>query len=416
MKEHIITAIDLGTTKFFGLVGLVTETGIEVIASEVKKTEEDWVKDGRIGYMDGVVSGLVDLLDSLRKQSKEEIKWITVGVGGGHIFGKVYSKKIEILPKGRSINEGDVQLLEREIKNIVLSESSDKRDIIYIIPQEFIIDDNPISIGRMPFGMYGNTLEMRAHVLTGESNPIKNINECAKMAGVKLSPEIFPYSWAVAEAVLNEEEKKSGCLVIDFGKSTTDIVLYSEGKIILTDSIKVGSYHIDYDLSTKYHTTLDFAENLKIQYAWCDYRKKFLNGKKETIEMVEILNPKGKPLMKVSTEEISKIVYWRVQQIFEDLILKNRLMKIKYFPTRVSEVVISGGGAKLKGIVKLAEDIFQLPARIGIPQKLMNLDKSFQKTEFSAGIGLLILASKVIKTENEPFFYKIKKWFKRWLY
>ncbi|MCM8785068.1 MAG: cell division protein FtsA [Candidatus Omnitrophica bacterium] len=416
MKEHIITAIDIGTTKFFGLVGLVRETGIEIIASEVKKTEEDWIKDGRIGYKDGVVNGLVELLDSLREQSKEEIKWITVGVGGGHIFGKVYSKKIEILPKGRPINEGDVQLLEREIKNIISSENSGKRDIIYIIPQEFIIDDNPISVGRMPFGMYGDTLEMRAHVLTGESNPIKNINECAKMAGVKLSPEIFPYSWAVAEAVVNEEEKKSGCLIIDFGKSTTDIVLYSEGKIILTDSIKVGSFHINYDLATKYHISFELAEDLKIKYAWCDYKKRFADKRKEEIETVEIFNPKGKSLGKVSTEEISKIVYWRVQHIFEDLILKNRLMKTMYFPTRVSEVIISGGGAKLKGIVKLAEDIFQLPARIGIPQKLMNLDKSYQKTEFSAGIGLLLLASKVIKTEDEPFFYRIKKWFKRWLY
>lgn len=414
MKEKIITVVDIGTTKFFGLVGLVSEAGIEVIGNEVIKTEEDWIKDGRIGYMDGVVSGLVDLLDSLKKQSKEDIKWINVGIGGGHILGKVYSKKIEILPKGRPINEGDVQLLEREIKNVISGEGSEKRDIIYIVPQEFIIDDNPISIGRSPVGMYGNTLEMRAHILTGESNPIKNINECAKMAGVKLSSEIFPYSWAVAEAVLSEEEKKSGCLVIDIGKSTTDIVFYSEGKIILTESIKVGSFHIDRDLSTKYHTSLEFAEELKKKYAWCDY-KRFISEKKEEIKMVEILNPKGKSLGRVSTEEISKIVYWRVQQIFEDLILKNRLIKTGYFPTKVSEVIISGGGAKLKGIIKLAEEIFQLPSRIGIPQKLINLDKSYLKPEFSAGIGLLLLSSKIIK-ENETTWDKIKNWFKRWLY
>jgi len=414
MKEQIITAVDIGTTKFFGLVGLVSETGIEVIASEVIKTEEDWIKEGRIGYRDGVISGLVDLLDSLRKQSKEEIRWITVGVGGGHILGKIYSKKIEILPKGRPINEEDVQLLEREIKNLISGESLEKRDIIYIVPQEFIIDDIPISIGRSPVGMHGNTLEMRAHILTGESNPIKNISDCVKTAGVNLSSEIFPYSWAVAESVLSEEEKKSGCLVIDIGKSTTDIVLFSEGKIILTESIKVGSYHIDYDLSTKYHTSIEFAEELKKRYAWCDY-KRFIGEKKEEIKMVEILNPKGKSLGKVSTEEISKIAYWRVQYIFEDLILKNRLMKTGYFPTRVSEVVISGGGAKLKGIVKLAEDIFQLPSRIGIPQKLLNLDKSYQKPEFSAGIGLLILASKVGK-EDETIIDKIKKWFRRWLF
>jgi len=414
MKEQIITAVDLGTTKFFGIVGLVSERGIEVIAGEVIKTEEDWIKDGRIGYRDGVISGLIDLLDSLRKQTKEEIRWITVGVGGGHISGKIYSKKIEILPKGRSINEGDIQLLERELKNSVQGENIGKKDIIYIIPQEFIIDDNPISIGRSPVGMYGNTLEMKAHILTGESNSIKNISDCVKNAGANLSPEIFPYSWAVAEAVVSEEEKKAGCLVIDIGKSTTDFVLYCEGKMVLTESIKEASYHIDYDLSTKYHTSLEFAEDLKKRYAWCDY-KRFVSEKKDEIKTVEILNPKGKSLGKVSIEEISKITYWRMQHIFEDLIIKNKLLKTGCFPTMISQVVISGGGAKLKGIVKLAEDIFQIPTRIGIPQKLLNLDKGFQKPEFSAGIGLLLLASKVNK-ESETILDRIKNWFRRWLF
>ncbi|MCM8833550.1 MAG: hypothetical protein NC816_06515, partial [Candidatus Omnitrophica bacterium] len=167
--------------------------------------------------------------------------------------------------------------------------------------------------------------------------------------------------------------------------------------------------------ATKYRTTYEFAEELKKKYAWCDYIKRFTNGRKDDIKMVEIINPKGKILKRVSNEEISKIVYWRIQYIFEDLLLKNRLMKTGYFPTRISEVVISGGGAKLKGIVRLAEDIFQLPTRIGIPQRLVNLDK-FQKPEFSAGIGLLLLASKTIKIDEESFLYRIKRWFRRWLY
>ncbi|MCS7179918.1 MAG: cell division protein FtsA [bacterium] len=415
MKEQIITVVDLGTTKFFGLVGLVRETSIEIIAKDVIKTEENWFRNGRIGDLKGVASGLVDLLDSLSKQSKEKIKSITVGIGGGHVMGRVYSKKMEILPKGRTINENDVDFLERELKNLVSGQNGENRDIIYIVPQEFIIDGNPIAVGSSPVGMHGNTLEMKAHILTGEINPIKNIGECAKLAGVEVDANMFPFSWAVAESVLSDEEKKAGCLIIDFGKNTTDIVLYCEGKIILTDSIRVGSFHIDFDLASKYHTSFEFAEELKKKYAWCDYRR-FKDEKKDEIKMVEIVNPKGKSLGKVSIEEISKIVFWRMQQIFEDLILKERIMKTGYYPTRISEVVISGGGVKLKGIVKLVEDIFQLPTRIGIPQKLLNLEKSFQKPEYSAGIGLLLLASKVMKEDNGSFMEKIKKWFKKWLF
>ncbi len=413
MKERIITAIDLGTTKFFGLTGLVRETGIEVIGKEVIQTGEEWIKGGRVGDIEGVASGLIDITESLKRQSGEKIEWINVGIGGKHIVGKVYSQKIEILPKGRPINENDIQLMIKEIKNLAMAENGSKKELVHLIPQEYIIDENDATIiGKPPIGMHGNTLLMKAHVLTGELNPLNDIYECAKMAGLKIE-KVFPYSWAVAESVLKEEEKKSGCVVIDIGKSTTDFVFFHDGKIIWTESLKVGSFHIDYDLSLKFHVSLDFAEELKKNYAWCDYKKLTEKGE---IKTIEIKNPYGKSLGKVSIEEISKIVYLRVCEIFEDLIIKERLLKTGLFPLKTCEVVLSGGGAKLKGIVKLAEDIFNLPVRIGLPQKLPGLEKNFQKPEFSAGIGLLLLASKETKERQETLLGKIKKFFNRWFY
>lgn len=413
MKEKIITAIDIGTTKFFGLVGLISENNIEIIGREVIKTEEGWIKNGRIGDMDGVVSGLIDLTESLRKQTGERIEWINIGIGGGHILGKIFSKKMDILPKGRVINENDIQILEREIRNVNIVENENSKEILTIIPQEYTIDNN-ISVEKPPVGMHGDILEMRAHILIGEVNPIKDIQECARKSGLKIE-KVFPFGWAVAEAAISEEEKKLGCIVIDIGKSTTDFVFFYDGKIILTESLKVGSYHIDYDLSMKFHISLDFAEELKRNYVWCNY-KKLIGNQQEEIKTVEIKNPYGKSLGKASVEEISKIVYIRVREILEDLIIKGRLLKTGLYPLKTSEVVLTGGGSKLKGIVSLAEEIFQLPVRIGIPQKLYNLDKNFQKPEYSAGIGILLLASKKIEIEEETFLTKIKNWFKRWFY
>ncbi|MCM8804461.1 MAG: cell division protein FtsA [Candidatus Omnitrophica bacterium] len=418
--EKVITAIDLGTTKFFGLTGVVkksdispdVEPNIEIKGVEIIQTEENWIKGGRIGNIEGVVSGLIDILDSLRKQSREKIEWINVGVGGGHIKGKIYSKKIEIVPKGRQINKGDIQILEREMKNIIMPELEGNRDIIFIIPQEYIIDDNyGVPIENLPIGMHGDTLEMRAHILTGEINPIKDIYKCADMAGVNVEPNIFPYSWAVAEAVLNEEEKKMGCILIDIGKSTTDFVFYSEGKIILTESLQIGSYLIDSDISLIFHTSLDLAEELKKKYTRCDY-KDLLEARREEVRKVEIYNPSGKLIRKVGIDEISNVVYLRMKEIFELIwqLIQKKAMKTGKIPIKISEVVISGGGAKLEGIEKLAEEIFQLPARIGIPQKIFNLDKNYQKPEFAAGIGLLLIASKLVKEEDKNIFKKIKRW------
>ncbi|MCM8819098.1 MAG: cell division protein FtsA [Candidatus Omnitrophica bacterium] len=413
MRDKIITSIDVGTTKFFGIVGFVSENNIEIIGTEVIKTEEGWIKKGRIGDVEGVANGLIDLTESLRKQTGERIEWINIGIGGGHILGKIYSKKIEILPRGRIINENDIQILEREIKNVNILGDENSREILAIIPQEYIIDNN-ISVEKSPVGMHGDILEMRAHILTGEINPIKDIYECARRAGLKIE-NLFPFSWAVAESVISEEEKKLGCLIIDMGKSTTDFVFFHGGKIIWTESLEVGSYHIDYDLSTKFHISLDYAEELKKNYAWGDY-KKLINTQKEEIKTVELKTPYGKSLGKVSVEEISKIVYIRVREIFEDLIIKGRLLKTGLYPLGLSEIVLTGGGSKLKEIASVAEEIFQRPVKIGIPQKLFNLDTNYQKQEFSAGIGLLLLASKKIKIEKETFFARIKNWFKRWFY
>ncbi len=411
--EKVITVIDIGTTKFFGITSIVEENNIEIKGIDIKQTDEDWIKGGRIVDIEGVAGGLIDLIDSLRKQSKERIEWVTVGIGGGHVKGEIYSKKIEIIPNGREINKTDIQIIEREIKNSVIPTLENNRDIIFIIPQEYIIDNNPIPIEKSPIGMHGNTLEMKVHIVTGEINPIKDMYKCANMAGLKIEPNLFPYSWAAAEAVVNEEEKKLGCLVIDIGKNITDYVCYIDGKITLTGSLNFGSSLLDADLSYMFHISLDFAEELKKKYAKCNFRK-LADERNEEIKTkkIEIYTPSGK-IDKVSIEDISKVVYFRLKEMLEiiwNLVQKN-LMKLRINPlVKISEVVITGGGAKLEGIEVLTEEIFQLPVKIGIPQKIFNLDKNYQKPEFAAGFGLLLLASKVVKKEEKGLIRRFKKW------
>jgi cell division protein FtsA len=412
--EKVITVIDIGTTKFLGLVAVVEGDYIEVKSVDVKQTEEGWVKGGRIVDIEGATTGLIDLVESLKKQSKEKIEWIIVGVGGGHIKGTIYSKTIEIVPKGREINKTDIQIIEREIKNAVIPTLENNKDIIFIIPQEYIIDNTPIPIEKSPIGMHGNLLEMKAHVVSGETNPIKDIHKCANMAGLKVEPHLFPYSWAVSEAVINEEEKKLGCLVIDFGKDTIDFVCYIDGKIILTESLRLGSSLIDSDISRVFHTPLDFAEELKKKYANC-YYKKLIEENPEAVKTkkIEIYDPSGKFSKKVSIEEISDVVYFRLKEILEYIwkkIQKN-LMELGINPfIKISEVVISGGGSKLEGIEFVAESIFQIPVRIGLPQKIFNLDRNYQTPEFAAALGLLLLGSKIVKREDKNFIRKFKKW------
>lgn len=412
MTERVITVVDIGTSKLFGLVGIVRGTEIEVKGTEVIQVEGDWIKSGRIVDIESVSNALIDLIESLREQSKERIEWITVGVGGEYIKGKLYSKKMEIQPKGREITEEDIHTLTREMKNMVMGENGPDKEIMGILPQEYVIDELTTT-NKPPIGMHGNTLEIRFHVLTGEINPIKDIYNCVERIGVKIDKYIYPHSWAVAKAVLAEEEKKMGCVVIDIGKGTTDIVVYSDDKLVLTESFKVGSLYIDNDLSLALHTSLQYAEYLKKNYGRCDYPR-FIKENKE-IKYIEVQNPAGRIVRKTTEEEISKIIYFRVKEILEDFV-KKRILEAAPFHTLSSGVILSGGGAKLKGIVKLTEEIFQLPVRIGLPPRLLGLDQTYQKPEYTSGVGLLFLASTTMGEEEGNIWQKIKKWFRDWFF
>ncbi|MCD6408323.1 cell division protein FtsA [bacterium] len=415
MNENLITALDIGSSKIFGITGLVRETenekDIEVLGTEVAEVSDKIIKRGRIVDIEEATNLIFDVIQSLKEQTGERIEWITIGVGGAFLQGKNYSKKIEIVPPGREIGEPDIQTLEREIRNSIIAGNDTGRKVLYVVPQEYIIDEQNV-IKKKPIGMHGNTLEMKVHVITVEVNPLQDILNCIKNAGVQVE-KIYPHSWAVAESVLSEEEKKLGCIVVDIGKGTTDFELISDEKILLTHSIKIGSWYIDYDLSIGLHTPLSFAEEIKKKYGWCNYNSLKKEKSEELTRIIEIFNPAGQLTKKVKLEEISKIVYERAREILEDFI-KPKVMKTALLNSVAAGVVLSGGGARLKGLEKLCEEIFELPARTGTPCKLFNLDRNFQKPEFSCGIGLLMLASKHQKKKEYNFFQKVKNWIKKW--
>ncbi len=412
LNEEIITAIDIGTGKIFGLSGIMKDTGLEVIATDVQTLPEDIVKKGQIADSEEVSNCIFSTLQSLKKNVGERIEWVTIGIGGGHLKGSLISKKITIEPQGREIGDTDFQMLKREIKNAVIAANGTGRKVLYSVPQEYRIDDLS-GIKKEPVGMHGNTLEMKVHIITVDINQLHNITDCVKNAGAQIE-NVYPHSWAAAKSVLSEEEKKVGCLLIDIGKGTTDIAFFSEGSVIMTDSIRVGSGNVDVDLAKGLHTPVAFAEEIKKKHGWCNYPKMISEKEKALAENVEIFNLSGKLSRTVRVEEISRIVYERMREIFEDFV-KHRIEKPALLHTTGAGVIITGGGAKLKGITDLAESVFELPARTASAKSMFNMDESFQQTEFTTGIGLLMLASKQDRKREKPdIIEKAKKLLGKW--
>jgi len=411
MNENLITGIDIGTNKIFGITGYLSDTGIEVIGTHIEDLSGKLMVKGRIADIEGVTNALFEVFESLSKQVQERIKYVTIGVGGGFVKGNIYSKKTEITPMGREINESDIQFLKKEIKNAIMAGKESGRKVLTILPQSYIIDEQNV-ITKLPVGMHGNVLETRVLAISVEINPLQDIIHCIESAGGEVE-NIFPHSWASGEAVLTEEEKEMGCLLIDIGKGTTDISIYYGNTIIETKSFRIGSWHIDNDLSTLLHTPIDLAEELKKNYGYCNYKKLKESKAPQLLKEVEIFSPSGKISGKVTVEKISEIVCARVTEILYEFI-KPVVIKSSLSSPIGAGVVITGGGAKLKGIVELASDIFKLPVRIGTPLKFYNLDKNFQQPEYSTGLGLLTLASKKIKKRQLTFYEKLKELVKKW--
>ncbi|RKY32565.1 MAG: cell division protein FtsA [Candidatus Omnitrophota bacterium] len=411
MNEEIITALDLGSSKIFGITGIRRETGIEIIGEETIYPTEEVIKKGRIIDMEGVTNYVYEVFGSLKSQTGERIERVILGIGGGFIKGRVYSKEIDIEPKGRAIENTDLQNLKREIKKIALSQVDSDQEILHILPQQYKID-GANTTQKDPVGLHGNKIEGKLHVLLSEKNPLKDIINCIKNAGAEVEA-VYPHSWAVSESVLTEEEKKLGCLVIDFGKGTTDIALYIDNKLVISDSYRVGGGNIDLDLSIELHTSLNFAEELKKNYGWCNY-KNLIKGRQPFLnQKVEIITLSGKIKQQTTVEKISKVVYERVKEIFQDIILKD-VKQEPLFSTIGAGIIISGGSSKLKGLLQLSNEIFNQPTRLGIPKKMLGIEEYFRKPEFACGIGLLLLTPK--REKKLPWWLKIKEKIENWFY
>lgn len=413
MGQKILSALDIGTGKIFGICGVCQGENIEVVAADSRPLAEDIVKKGRIVDIEAVSDIVFEVLTELGEQAGERLEWLTTSVGGGHLKGEVFSKSMDIEPSGRAITETDIIILEKEIKSSVANDNFSSRKLLHSLAQEYVVDSLNTT-KRAPVGMHGNTLEMRVHIVTVDTNPFHDLVNVIKEAGVHVA-SIYPHSWAAAEAVLTQEEKKLGCTLIDMGRGTTDIVFLSNNITHLTNSFKFGGDNIDKDISYVLHTPIAYSEELKQKYGRCDLQSLKRDNNRILAEQVEVFNPAGKPGRMASVEKISSIVCERAKEILIDQI-KRSVAKNSLLYTSGGGIIISGGCARLKGIVELCEEVFDLPARVGYPKNLLNLDKSFQNPEYSVGVGLLMLASKLESEEEKSTLWgKVRKLLDKWV-
>ncbi|ACM19147.1 cell division protein FtsA [Geotalea daltonii FRC-32] len=402
-RDNLIVGLDIGTTKICAIVGNLTEEGIDIVGIGTSPSR---------GLRKGVVINIESTVASIRKAVEEaelmagcEIKSVYAGIAGGHIKG--FNSQGVIAIKNREVCAEDVKRVIDAAKAIAIPMD---REVIHILPQEFIIDDQDGI--REPLGMSGVRLEAKVHIVTGAVASAQNIIKSCNRAGLDVA-DIVLEQLASSEAVLSADEKELGVALIDVGGGTTDIAIFVDGAIKHTSVLSLGGNHLTNDIAVGLRTPMAEAEKIKQKYGCC---LASLVGKDETIEVPSVGGRKPRVL---SRQLLAEILEPRVEEIFT--LVNREIVKSGYEDMIASGVVITGGSTILEGMPELAEQVFNLPVRRGLPQRIGGLVDVVNSPAYATGVGLVVYGSKNVGVHEFPsaqseesIFRKVSGRMKEW--
>lgn len=402
--DDLIVGLDIGTTKVCAVIGEYDETGrLQIIG--VGSHPSSGLRRGVVINIESTLKSVAAAVEAAEQMAGREVDSVFTGIAGGHIEGINSRGVVAVTGKGREITGADVERVLDAAKAVVIPMD---REVLHVIPQEYIVDDQDGI--KNPLDMIGVRLEAEVHIITASVTSLQNLVKCVNRSGFKVA-DIILESLASSMAVLAEDEKELGVLLLDLGGGTTDVLVHLEGAPYYTNVIPVGGGQVTSDLSIMLKTPVEAAERLKME-AGCCYRKLI-----ETDEQVIIPGVGGRPPLSVERSKLCSIIQPRMEEIFT--MVRDQLERKKILSRLGGGVVITGGGALLPGTVELAQDIFGMAARVGRPTNLGGLVEEYQRPELSTAVGLVLygaayssdaVAETREKGRSGGFFRAIGEW------
>lgn len=371
-RGDLVVGLDIGTTKICCIVGEVFEDAVDIIGVGTAPS---------VGLKKGVVVNIESTVKSIRQavaQAEEsagcELDEVYVGIAGNHIKG--FNSPGIIAINGREIKESDVEDVIIAARTVKISEN---QQIIHVLPQEYMVDDHTEI--QNPLGMSGVRLVTNVHIVTADMAAVHNLYTCCQKAGLAVSDMVLE-SIASAHATLRPDEMELGVVLIDIGGGTTDLAVFCDGTIRHTCEIGLGGHNLTNDLSVGLRTPLQDAERLKEDFGCA------LSSLIKPNHVVDVPTVGNREPRKVTQKVLVDILQARMVEILEmvhqDLInsgLKNRIN---------GGIVITGGTALLANLVDLAEQIFDLPVRIGYPAQIGGKVNEVHTPRCTTGVGLVM--------------------------
>jgi cell division protein FtsA len=403
--RNLIVGLDIGTSKVVAIVGEMKADGVlEIIGIGTHPSRG--LKKGVVVNIESTVQSIQRAVEEAELMAGCEIHSVYAGIAGSHVRSLNSHGIVAI--KDKEVVQGDVERVIDAAKAVAIP--ADQK-ILHVLPQEYIIDAQEGI--RDPIGMSGVRLEAKVHIVTGADSAAQNIVKCVQRCGLAVD-DIVLEQLASSYAVLTEDEKDLGVCVVDIGGGTTDIAVFGGGAIRHTAVIPIAGDQVTNDIAVSMRTPTQYAEDIKIKYA-CALSQ--LANPDETIEVPSVGD---RPPRRLARQTLAEIVEPRYEELFA--LVREELRRAGLEEAVATGIVLTGGSAKMEGAIELAEEVFHMPVRLGVPQYVSGLADVVSNPIHATGVGLLLYAKSSLEAPLaretpllaggvKSIFERMKAWF-----
>ncbi len=401
--KGMIVGLDIGTSKVVAIVGEISDSGqVEIVG--IGSHASRGMKKGVVVNIESTVQSIQRAVEEAELMAGCEIHSVYAGIAGSHV--KSLNSHGIVAIKDREVVPSDVDRVIDAARAVAIP--ADQK-ILHILPQEFIIDQQEGI--REPVGMSGVRLEAKVHLVTGSVSAAQNIVKCVRRCGLEVD-DIILEQLASSYSVLTDDEKELGVCLVDMGGGTTDVAVFTEGAIRHTTVIPLAGDQVTNDIAVALRTPTQHAEEIKVKYA-CALRQ--LANPDDTIEVPSVGE---RPPRRLSRQTLAEVVEPRYEELLA--LVQADLRRSGLEDLVAAGVVLTGGSAKMEGVIDLAEEVFHMPVRLGIPQYVSGLSDVVRNPIHATGVGLLLFgyrsrqgghAENFAETGISVAWKRMKSWF-----
>lgn len=373
--QQFIVGLDIGTSKVACLVVEVRDDRIPHVVG-FGEAPSRGIRKGVVVNLDSTVEAIRSAVEQAELMAQVSIDSVVVGVAGAHVRSFNSRGVVSVSGKDRTVTRDDVQRVLTAARAVSIPPD---REIVHVLPQEFVIDGQGGI--HSPAGMIGSKLEANVHIVTASSTAIQNVVTCANRAGIEVRETVLE-QLAASEAVLSSDERDLGVALIDLGGGTVDYAIFERGSILHTSSLPVGGGHFSNDLAVGLRTPVEEAERLKLRHGVA------LGSMVQEDEEIEVPTVGGRKPRSLSRRILAEILQPRAEEVFQ--LVSEEIDRAGYDRVLNAGIVLTGGAAMLPGMAEVAERMFEVPVRLGVPQGLAGMIEPAPGPQHATVFGLAL--------------------------